>query len=232
MSSEHRTALIADDHELFRAGLGAMLKRDLGFSEVIETGSLDEAIEHLGRHAISLACFDLSMPGVGSAGNLQAVREGFPQVRLAVITASTRREDILLALTAGAHGYVPKTLRIGEIADALRLVLAGQVFVPPCLAQPLTPATGQGRAAEKTPARTLKAAELTLRQREVLRLMAEGKSNKGIARALDLAEGTVKVHVNALFRTLGVHNRVSAVGAIAESVLTTGHYAERPNGAA
>jgi DNA-binding NarL/FixJ family response regulator len=216
------TALIADDHELFRPGLAAIFRSDLGFANVIETGSFDTAMEHLGRNPdIAFASFDLSMPGMDGAVSLQGVREVFPSVQLVVVTGSIRREDILNALAAGVHGYVPKTLRIGEITRALQLVLEGFVFVPPSLPNlPLGPPSATWpiqSAAVKSPGaavKSSKATDLTTRQREVLRLMAEGKSNKEIAQALDLAEGTVKAHVNALFRTLGVHNRVSAAAAI------------------
>jgi DNA-binding NarL/FixJ family response regulator len=216
-------AVVADDHELFCAGLSAMLKRDLGFDEVFEAGSLDEAVEHLSRNEVAFASFDLMMPGVTGMASLQGVREVFPSVRVAVVTASTQRENMLLALQAGMHGYVPKTFGIPEIARAIRQVMDGHVFVPPCLAElPLGASDLTAPHSEKTLVQAFKA-ELTLRQREVLRLMAEGKSNKEIARALGLAESTVKVHVNALFRTLGVHNRLSAIGAAAELGLALSH---------
>jgi DNA-binding NarL/FixJ family response regulator len=214
MTVKRSIAVVADDHDLVCASLAEMLRCELGFTSVIETGSFDDAVEQLGRAPeATLALFDLDMPGMHGAASLQSVREVFPAVRVAVITASTRRDDILLSLTAGVHGYVPKTLGMHEIAQALSLVLDGKIFVPPCVAE-LPSETRLRISTDATaPLQALTIADLTLRQREVLHLMAAGKSNKEIARALHLATGTIKVHVNSLFRTLGVHNRVSAVAA-------------------
>jgi DNA-binding NarL/FixJ family response regulator len=214
MTVKRSVAVVADDHDLVCASLAAMLRCDLSFASVVEAGCFDDAVDQLGRAPeATLALFDLDMPGMHGAASLQSVREVFPEVRVVVITASTRREDILLSLTAGAHGYVPKTLCMREIAQALSQVLDGQIFVPPFVAE-LPPETRLRISADgTTPMQALTVADLTLRQREVLHLMAAGKSNKEIARALHLATGTIKVHVNSLFRTLGVHNRVSAVAA-------------------
>ncbi|MDR7039262.1 MULTISPECIES: LuxR C-terminal-related transcriptional regulator [Methylobacterium] len=209
MSSPGAVALVADDHELFRAAVADLLKRDCGFTSVIEVGSLDEAMQVLGEHPeISLASFDLAMPGVGNATSLRSVREVFPKVRVVVVTGSGGREDILLALQAGLHGYVPKTLGISEIANAFRTVLAGNIYVPAVVTelppQPAPPAVA-------VPARLPElAGKLTPRQQDVLRLIRCGRSNKEIAIALGLTENTVKVHANALYRALGVHNRYGA----------------------
>lgn len=214
MSKESsHVALVVDDHEMVRVLLSSVMRRDLGFGSVLEAASLEEAVQLLGRtRNVALACFDISMPGMKSLKDLQGIRDAFPAVRLAVVTASTDRADVLLALAVGVHAYVPKTLGVGEIVKALRLVMDGQIYIPSLLAQ----APAQIRQVDRSTAPPARPVELTQRQREVLRLMAEGKSNKSIARALHLSEGTVKVHVNALFRALGVHNRVSAVRAVGQ----------------
>lgn len=214
----HRVAVVADDHELFRSALSAVLKSRLGFADVIETASLDEALERLGDVRATLALFDLNMPGMATASSLLAVRECYPGVRVAVVSASERRRDILLALEAGVHGYVPKALPVDAIADALRTVLDGSIFVPPSLADVGRP----GEPVPVTPEPTGSAAvSLTPRQRDVLDLLMQGKSNKEIARALTLGEGTIKVHMAALFRTLGVQNR-SAAAVIGERLRGAG----------
>jgi len=210
------SALIADDDEFFRAALSAILTKQLGFATVFEAASLDEALEELGTQpGISAAFFDLAMPGVQSPANLKAVRECFPGTRMAVVSASNGRQDILLALEAGVHGYVPKSLGIKDLTAALRTILAGAIYVPPSLADlpassdesapPLQPGSGSNNSAA--------AIGLTARQRGVLALLVEGKSNKEIARTLTLGEGTVKVHVAALFRNLGVRTRSGAAAA-------------------
>ena len=132
-------ALTADDDEFFRIALKSLLIRQLGFQDVIETGSFDEALEKLAEGAnISLALFDLQMPGLESPMNLQVVRENFPKTRVVVVSSSECRQDILAALHCGVHGYVPKSLGPADLASALRLVLQGTIFVPASLAE-LTP---------------------------------------------------------------------------------------------
>ncbi|MDW9641424.1 response regulator [Sinorhizobium meliloti] len=209
-------ALIADDDEFFRIALGFILKSKLRFTEIIETGSLDEAIERLSeREDVSLALFDLAMPGMQSVASLAAVRDVHPDLKVAVVSASSRRSDILSALTAGINGYVPKGLGATDLAEAVRAILNGSVYVPPSIAgraspsEAETPALGGGVQNERY--RTIEF--LTPRQREVLQLLVQGFSNKEIARKLKLGEGTVKIHMAALFRSLRVRNRQEAAAA-------------------
>ncbi|PZX13110.1 LuxR family two component transcriptional regulator [Palleronia aestuarii] len=208
-----RTALIADDDEFFRMALGVILTQRLGFSEVIEATSLDDAVDLLSRHdEIALGVFDLDMPGMKSASSLRAVREEFADLKITVISGSRRRDDILMALTSGVHGYVPKSLGATQIFHALSMVLEGLIYVP----QSITMIEVE-EAREPAPVRpTLEG--LTPRQKEVLELLVLGKSNKEIARRLDLGEGTVKVHMSALFRNLGTASR-SATAALGGKLL-------------
>ena len=216
------SALISDDDEFFRAALSEILIARLGFSEAIETGSFDEAVECLdgqsGKKAVGLAMFDLSMPGISNPSNLRSVREMFPDVTVIVVSASDRRGDILSSLEAGVHGYVPKALGIGELERAVRRVLEGDIYVPSLLAD-VNGAPGDtrkgGNETTAIPGGGGQLPELTPRQKDVLGLIVGGKSNKEIARALGLGEGTVKVHMAALFRNLGVTNRTAAAAAAA-----------------
>ena len=209
MDSKRSLALVADDHELFRAGMSALLKRDCGFTEVIEVGSFDEALQMLDQHAdVSFASFDLVMPGMCDASSLRGVRDAYPQARIAVVSGSGGRDDIMLALQAGVHGYVPKTLGIAEITRAIRMILNGGIYVPSMLAELPSPACP---APLVEPSPLMEAAvKLTLRQQDVLRLIRGGNSNKEIGRKLHLTENTVKAHANGLYRALGVHNRYGA----------------------
>jgi DNA-binding NarL/FixJ family response regulator len=192
---------------LFRAALAELLKRDLGFGVVHEVASLDEAIERLDQDdTVSFACFDLKMPGMNDAASLSAIRDVFPDLCMIIVSASERREDILQALASGIHGYIPKALKINEIKTALQTILAGGIFVPPVLAK-------NGPSTQTPENRPLNVA-LSPRQTDVLQLMAAGYSNKEIARKIGLSEGTVKVHVSALYRALNAHNRVTAVAAM------------------
>jgi len=212
MTSRNHVALIADDDEFFRMALSTILTGKLGFSEVVQTASLDEAVEKLSARAdISLALFDLAMPGMQSPANLRAVRDCFGKLRVAVVSSSKNRRDVLSALEAGVHGYVPKALGVTELAHALQLIVDGVIYVPPSIA--ILPSAADerpiaaGRLASR-PAPTLGA--LTPRQRNVLDLLVKGQSNKAIARELGLGEGTVKVHMAALFRSLSVGTRTAA----------------------
>lgn len=212
MKSQKQVALIADDDEFFRMALTTILTSKLAFAEVVQAASLDEAIEKLAaRGDISLALFDLSMPGIKSPANLRAVRDCFRNLRVAVVSASKSRRDVLAALEAGVHGYVPKELGISELARALRLIVDGVIYVPASIATLPSPAQQQPAApAEAVSSPKPALVSLTPRQRSVLGLLVQGKSNKAIARDLELGEGTIKVHMAALFRSLGVTTRTAA----------------------
>jgi DNA-binding NarL/FixJ family response regulator len=201
-----KIALIADDDEFFRMAIRVILIEKLGFSEVIEAASLDSAIESLSfRDDISLALFDLAMPGMKSAASLRAVRENFADLKVAVVSGSRRREDVLLALTSGMNGYVPKSLGAACIRDALALVMDGLIYVPHLITD--LHEEDRCQAVDETQAII---ESLTPRQKDVLGLLIEAKSNKEIARILDLSEGTIKVHLSALFRILGTNSRSAA----------------------
>jgi len=206
-----RIALTADDDEFFRAALRFILSSRLGFSDVIETGSFDDALEHLTtRGNISLALFDLSMPGMDSPGSLRTVREFFPNTRVAMVSASKARADILMTLDAGAHGYVSKDLSMAEMTEIIQKIMEGWVYVPPSVAEISSATEARTFLRDRSTRETGDVSMLTLRQRQVLDLLIEGKSNKEIARALQLSDGTIKVHMAALFKNLGVNSRSAA----------------------
>lgn len=205
------TALIADDHELFRDGLKLLLLDLLDAQEVIEAETLDDAIDKLedGR-AVDLILVDLRMPGMAGVESLTALIDGFPDSKIVVVSAWEERADILAALDVGVHGYIPKTLSNAQIADAIKSVLTGAIYVPASLgrrdAAPAARPSGQSAgAAASTDAR------FTQRQRDVIGELRKGRSSKEIARTLDIAEGTVKIHLAAIYRTLGVRTRAEAI---------------------
>ncbi len=209
MANPVQGALIADPDEFFRIALRSLLTGSLGFSSVVDATFLDEALEKLSQEpGITLALFELALPDIKSAACLTAVRECFPAVRTVVVSDADRRQDILTALEAGVHGFIPKRIGPAGLTQALRHVLDGQIYVPPSVAALSRPSEEmqflQDRAAKTHPADSL-----TPRQKEVLELLVQGKSNKEIAKDLNLGEGTIKVHMAALFRAFGVNSRAA-----------------------
>ncbi len=226
-------AIISDDDEFFRIAIRSVLRERNGFSEVIETASFDEAVDRLGEAGpVDIGLFDLNMLGMENWLDLSAVRGEFPGMLMVVVSASRAREDVLRALEVGAHGFIHKGLGICELSRAIDLICQGQVYVPPFLPDnavgnpPVCLATG-APLAESDPAQarpkvfdpsgdTPKASDrpnklhCSPRQREVIELLIAGQSNKGMARILNLSEGTIKFHMSAVMRLLGVNSRVEA----------------------
>lgn len=223
MSTPPRIGLIVDNDAYFRMAMGGILESHFSCSQCIEVDSLDAALERLGeRPDIALALFDLSAPGVRTPSNLRTVRECFPQTRVAVVSASNNRRNILLALEAGVHGYLLKTMDAPDMTAALKIILDGGIFVPASLAdisslpddildERLERPSGNGdEASARSPEKASPVSPLTPRQQDVLDLLVQGKTNKEIALALGLGEGTVKIHMAAIFRYFGVNNRAAA----------------------
>jgi DNA-binding NarL/FixJ family response regulator len=205
-------ALVADDHELFRSGLKQLLVDVLGAEDVREAETLDQAIDILTNEgAGDLVLVDLRMPGMSGAEALAALRDGFPDAKIAVVSAWEERAEILAALGAGVHGYIPKSLPSTEIAEALRTILDGRIYVPAAIGKrepgaPVTTAASQDGQDK-----------LTGRQKEVLNELLKGQASKEIARTLDIAEGTVKIHLAAIYRALGVRTRAEAIARLKSS---------------
>lgn len=205
------TILLADDHALFRQGIRHLIGDSIKGAQIVEADGFDSALEALSAHGgAALIVLDLRMPGMAGAGSLRAMRDAYPAAKLVVLSASESRHDILEALSAGVHGYITKTAQPEDIAAAFKYVLGGGVYVPPLLSQAVdeTPVPPPQPSAVQA---AVDLARFTPRQRDVLRLLAAGKSNKEIARDLDLAEGTVKIHLAAVFRALNARNRTEAV---------------------
>jgi DNA-binding NarL/FixJ family response regulator len=215
--------LVVDDHPLILEALKQLL-RDLDPDiEVLEArdapGALQQATEH---PALSLVLLDLTLPGQNGFELLQVLRRDYPQLPVVVLSASEDYETVMRAINDGAMGFIPKTAKTELLIPALRLVFSGGVYLPPSAFSGAN-GTGGARGADAgAPSRTPRDVGLTERQAEVLALLVQGKSNKLICRALDLAEGTVKIHVTAILRALGVSNRTEAVVAVSRLGLRLG----------
>ena len=202
-----RQFVIADDHALFRAGLRLFLTDACGPAEVREAGSLPELKSLLEANSeVDLAVVDLAMPGMKGAASIRELRHAYPQLRCVVMSGSEQRQDVLDALAAGVIGYIPKSL------DPEAMVAA--IPTGPGRRHLRADAAVDRTAEDPEPSSSIDAnviAMLTPRQYDVLRLLGKGQANKEIARALDISEGTVNIHLAAIFRLLDVRNRTEAV---------------------
>jgi DNA-binding NarL/FixJ family response regulator len=202
--------LIADDHEVTRFGLGQFMRSSLGAKAVLEADRFEVALALLAKNGVALAIIDLGMPGLSGPQALAEVRRQYPDTKLVVLTGSVERDDILACMAAGVHGYIVKTEGLDKLADRLKRVLGGEIYVPPLLAE-LPPAEmsgplpGAGRLPEDLVRR------LTPRQQKVMRYLEQGLTNKQIGRELEISDRTVKMHLAAIYPALGVHNRTQAV---------------------
>ncbi len=196
--------LIADDHAIFRDGLVEVLRHMADSIQVVEADSYPAALEAVDRNPdLTLVLVDLSMPGAAPFEGVSALSQKLGSIPLVVISGHDRRDYVTRAIAAGASGYIPKTLDTQVLRGALGLVLSGGVYLPPTILEDVPPATASDMIAEPL-------VYLTPRQRDVLKLLKKGLSNKAIARELDLAEGTVKLHLAAVLKALNVTNRVQA----------------------
>lgn len=200
--------IVIDDDEFFRVAMDAVLGEWFGTDSVVTCATAEEAVDQLSNGTdFGLGLVDLNMPGMDNRDLLNTLKAAQPGIRLVVLSASRSREDILMALSAGAHGFINKGLGIGEAESAIRQIAGGAVYVPPFTPQ-TDMAPPQGKSSGKRSSASLDA--LTPRQMEVLRLLVAGQPNKGIARALGINPSTVKFHLSFIFQTLGVSNRVEA----------------------
>jgi DNA-binding NarL/FixJ family response regulator len=202
-----RQFVIADDHALFRAGLRLLLTDACGPAEVRQAGSFPDLKALLEANSeVDLAVVDLAMPGMRGAASIRELRHTYPRLRCVVMSGSEQRQDVLDALAAGAIGYIPKSLDPEAMVAAIQQVLGGGIYAPTLL---LTEPVEMDEPSSTVDPNVM--AMLTPRQYDVLRLLGKGQANKEIARALDISEGTVKIHLAAIFRVLEVRNRTEAV---------------------
>lgn len=202
--------LIVDDHAIVREGLAALLQQWESGTVVLQASTGIEGLRLAEANPdLDAAFLDLNMPAQGGIEAIQAFRKRCPQLPVIVLSSSENPADVRRAIMSGALGYVPKSASPQTMLSALRLVLSGEAYVPLLmLNSPAIAEQGsQDRAALDTGTR------LTDRQNDVLRHLCRGLSNKEISRALDLSEKTTKAHITAIFKSLGVVNRMQAVTA-------------------
>ncbi len=214
--------LVVDDHALIREGMRMVLQQLDASIEVLEAGTCADAIAAADEHEdLDLILLDILLPGTSGLDALASFRERHARIPVVVVSASESRDDVVRAIEGGAMGFIPKSEPSRAMLGALRLVLAGGVYLPPELL-----GRGDSRPARDAPSSSTEAVladlGLTPRQREVLALLVQGKPNKLICRELGIAEGTAKVHVTAILNALGVSNRLNAVIAVSRLGLKLG----------
>jgi DNA-binding NarL/FixJ family response regulator len=196
-------ALVADDHPLVRDALARTLAELEPGVDVVTAGDFDAALAAVQGGTLDLALVDWQMPGMDGLHGLQRLRAAMPTLPIVVASGHDDAATIRAALGAGAAGFIPKSEQPAVLMQALRLVRAGGVYVPARLLD----AAAQAPAAPAPPS----TGDLTARQLDVLDRLLRGEPNKLIARELGLTEGTVKIHIAAILRTLQVRNRTEAV---------------------
>ena len=196
--------LLVDDHVLFRETLREFLGALAPEATVLEAGTLAEAKSIVDGSSLDLVLLDLDMPGVSGLAGLENFRKHYPNISVAILSGSGSRDDILGAIKLGARGFIPKTISGKAMLNALRLILSGETYIP---LQALEESSKEKEQGEGPPPFH----GLTTREKDVLGLLVKGYPNKKIANALGLREVTVKVHLQGVFRKLGVSNRAEAV---------------------
>lgn len=202
MADAPLTVIVADDHPLVREALAQALRQALAGAEVIGAASLHEARAELERlDSVDLLILDIDMPGMDGFAGLAAVRAQYPAVPVAIVSSTRDPAVMRRAIEFGAAAFVPKSAALETISSALQAVLDGEVWLPPEADDVPAPSDDFAKSA----------AELTPQQSRVLALLAQGKLNKQIAYELSVSEATVKAHVTAILKKLGVRSRTQAV---------------------
>ena len=188
--------MVVDDHFVVRMGLTTLINTQTDMTVVGEATNGKQAVELFRAERPDVTLMDLRMPEMNGVEAITAIRNEYPDCRIIVLTTYDGDEDIYRAFQAGARAYLLKDMHRDELLEAIRSVYRGQRFIPPAVASSL---------ADRMPR-----SELTTRELEVLKLIVKGMSNKEIASALEITEGTVKVHVNNVLGKLGVSDRTKA----------------------
>ncbi len=200
--------LLIDDHTLFRAGLEDLLKRrDIDVVASVSSGM--EGIRLVSEETLDLVLLDMRMPEMNGLSVLKQIKQVKPQLPVAMLTTSSDEADLVGALQLGANGYLMKDMEPDELVVAISDIVAGKTVVAPDLA-PILASAVQGGNQEKAIEKPNPFECLTPREYEILLHLAEGQSNKVIARHLGISDGTVKLHVKAILRKLEISSRITA----------------------
>jgi len=213
--------VLIDDHTLFRVGLEGLLEsRGIEIAASVDSG--EDCVQLVKDKQPDVVLLDMRMPNINGLGVLKILREHNLGMPIVMLTTSTEESDLLESLRAGAQGYLLKDMEPDALVIALRDIVGGKTVVAPDLAPVLARAV-QGKSEEPESSASGPFDDLTPRETEILGLLAEGQSNKAIARNLGISDGTVKLHVKAILRKLSVHSRVEAAVMAVERGLPKNH---------
>lgn len=204
MSNNVATIMLVDDHPLLRKGLRQLLEFEDDLSVVAEASSGREAIAIASEDEPDLIILDLNMQGMDGLETLRALREAGVSSRIVMLTVSDSDEDVVLAISYGADGYLLKDMPPEDILNKIREAASGKMVI----SEQLTHILANAIRGNKNKTNLL--AKLTSREHEILKLIAKGLSNKLIGRELDITDGTVKVHVKHILKKLELRSRVEA----------------------
>lgn len=212
--------VLIDDHTLFRAGLeGLLVSRGIEIAASVDSGT--DCVALVNKINPDVVLLDMRMPDLDGLTVLRTLRTQNVSMPIVMLTTSTEESDLVESLRAGAQGYLLKDMEPDALVIALRDIVAGKTVVAPDLAPILAKAV-KGKSDEPISTKS-PFSELTPRETEILGLLAEGQSNKAIARNLGISDGTVKLHVKAILRKLNVHSRVEAAVMAVERGLSKQH---------
>ncbi|MHA6823271.1 response regulator [Ralstonia pseudosolanacearum] len=202
--------LLIDDHTLFRSGIRLLLQRQPDFEVVDEAADGLEGIKLAKRHRPDVILLDLNMPGLSGLETLQLLAQDLPDTAVVMLTVSEEADELKAALRDGARGYLVKNIEADTLVAGVRRAAAGEPVISESMTAKLV---AHFRAPEKAApaapaAAAVSADRLTPRERDIVRGLARGESNKEIARALDVAESTVKIHVQNILKKLNLTSRV------------------------
>lgn len=213
--------LIIDDHTLFRSGIKLLLERQEGFEVVGEAGDGLDGVKRAKKLKPDVVLLDLHMPGTSGLDVIPLLLEEAPQTQIIMLTVSEDAEDLLDALRAGARGYLLKNIETDFLLDSIRRAAVGESVMSPHMASKVAAAIRKPQNSAINA--DMGSVEFSPREREVIIRLARGGSNKEIARALDMAESTVKIHVQSILRKLNLSSRVqAAVYAVEHGLVDSG----------
>ena len=209
---EKSSVVIIDDHPLFRKGVRQLLALEPALEVVAEASSGEDGAQLVARHRPDLVLLDLNMKGMGGLKTLEAIKSHNPETRVVILTVSDTADDLIGTIRAGADGYLLKDMEPEDLLAQIKLAVFGSTVIASGLAGRLAQALR-----EESMAKSRNVDALTERELQILSGLADGKSNKLIARDLDITEGTVKVHVKHLLRKLKFRSRVEAAVWVVEN---------------